>query len=291
VYGLSNAATDSDGGSHWGDAEVVVSLVAAVLLLATFVTVERRSAQPLLPMRILLDRMRGGSYLTMLCLATAMFGLMFFLTLFMQNVLGYSPLESGLAFLPFAAMTVGVSEIVARIVARTGPRTLLLAGAMVTAGGIAWFSALTERSSYVGGVLAPMVVTAAGFGLMWVPLTLTATSQVDPADAGVAASLLNTGQQVGGAIGLASLGTVVWTVVANRIDDQISAGQSVAAPPAAMVDQALAAGFSRGFLIAGGVTVLALGVVAALMRRPCPIDAGQPPPPGCPGTHWRRPRT
>jgi EmrB/QacA subfamily drug resistance transporter len=290
VYGLSNAATDSEGVSHWGDTAVVVSLVAAVLLLATFVMVERRSSQPLLPMRILLHGTRGGSYLTMLCLATSMFGLTFFLTLFMQNVLGYSPLESGLAFLPFAAMTVVVSEIVARIVARTGPRTLLLAGAVVTAGGIAWFAALTERSSYVGGVFGPMVVTAAGFGLIWVPLTLTATSQVGPADAGVAASLLNTGQQVGGAIGLASLGTVVWTVVANRIDDQVSAGRSVATPPAAMVNQALAAGFSRGFLIAAGVTVLALGVVAALIRRPCPVDPAQPPPPGCPGTHWRRPR-
>jgi EmrB/QacA subfamily drug resistance transporter len=285
VYGLSNAATDQQGVSHWGDIEVITSLAAAVVLLTLFVVVERRSAQPLLPMRILANSTRAGAYLTMLCLATAMFGIFFFMTLFLQNVLDYSPIQSGLAFLPFAATTIVMSEIVSNIVARTGPRTLMVAGGVVMAGGTLWFSRITEHSGYPGGVLGPIMITAAGFGLIFVPLTITGTSGVDPADAGVAASLINTGQQVGGAIGLAALGSVVWTVVANSLAAQ-TAGQT---PTPAMLNHALAAGFGRGFLIAFGLAVLALTVIAALIR-PCFVRPDQPVPVGCPGTHWRRPR-
>jgi EmrB/QacA subfamily drug resistance transporter len=276
VFGLSNAATDAHGRSHWGDAGVVIPLIAAAVLLAAFGVAEWRSAQPLLPMRILASRMRAGSYLAMLCLATAMFGIFFFMTLFLQEVLRYSPIQSGLAFLPFAGMTILVSEIVSGIVARTGPRRLLLAGGVLTAAGTLWFTALNEHSSYLGSLLGPMVITAAGFGLMYVPMTLTGTSGVDPADAGVAASLLNTGQQVGGAIGLAALGTVVWTVVAGSIRHQFAraggAGQArLAGPSGEMINHALASGFSRGFLIAFGVAVLALVTVAVLVRQRCDV--------------------
>ncbi|HEY7483005.1 MAG TPA: MFS transporter [Streptosporangiaceae bacterium] len=287
VYGLSNAATDQHGVSHWGDVGVVISLVAAVVLLALFVVIERRSAQPLLPMRILAHSTRAGAYLTMLCLATAMFGIFFFMTLFLQNVLAYSPIQSGLAFLPFAATTIVMSEIVSRIVARLGPRTLMVAGGVITAGGTLWFSMVTEHSTYLSGLLGPVVVTATGFGLIFVPLTIAGTSGVSPADAGVAASLINTGQQVGGAIGLAALGTVVWTVVSNNLKVQAAAtGQP---PSAAMLNQALADGFGRGFLIAFGIAVLALAATATLIR-PCWVRPDQPVPVGCPGTHWRRPR-
>jgi EmrB/QacA subfamily drug resistance transporter len=295
VYGLSNAPTDSHGVSHWGDAKVVISLIAAVALLAAFVVIERRSPEPLLPLRILAHRMRAGAYLTMLCLATGMFGIFFFMTLFLQDVLVYSPIQSGLAFLPFAVTTIVVSEIVSTVVARTGPRALMLAGGVMAAGGTLWFSLLTEHSSYLGGLLGPVVVTAAGFGLMFVPMTLTGTSGVGPADAGVAASLLNTGQQVGGAIGLAALGTVVWTVVANSIKYQVAASASLAhghlgAPSAGVIDHALASGFARGFLIAFAIMVLAFAVVATLVRQPCSVTGDHPVPVGCPGTHWRRPR-
>ena len=295
VYGLSNAATSSGGVSHWGDAPVVAALAAALVLLAAFVVIERRSPQPLLPLRIFSQRMRAGSYLTMLCLATAMFGIFFFMSLFLQNVLGYSPIRSGLAFLPFACTTVVMSEIVSRVLARTGPRPLMLAGGVLTAGGTWWFTMLTAHSTYLGSLLGPLVITAAGFGLLFVPMTLTGTSLVAPADAGVAASLLNTSQQVGGAIGLAALGSAVWTVVAGSIRSQtaqaVTAGHAhLAVPTAVMIDQALAAGFSRGFLIAFGVSVLALAAVAALVRQPCPVPADHPVPVGCPGTHWRRPR-
>jgi predicted MFS family arabinose efflux permease len=271
---------------------VVSSLAAAAVLLVGFAVIERRSAQPLLPVRILASRRRAGSYLTMLFLATAMFGIFFFLTLFLQQVLGYSPIQSGLAFLPFAGVTIVMSEIVSAVVARTGPRPLLLVGGVLTAAGTLWFSVLTEHSSYLGGLLGPMMITATGFGLMFVPLTLTGTAGVDPADAGVAASLLNIGQQAGGAIGLASLGTVVWAAAASSLRQQAAtAGQlGLATPPAAMLSHAYASGFSRGFFIAFAITVLALVTVAALIREPCQVTADQPVPVGCPGTHWRRPR-
>lgn len=278
VYGLSNAAADSSGVSHWADAKVVAALVAAAVLLTLFILNEQRSPKPLLPFRVLASRMRAGSYLTMLCLATGMFGIFFFMTLFLQDVLGFTPIQSGLAFLPFALTTVAGAEVVSRVVARTGPRSLMLAGGVFTCGGTAWFTMLTDHSGYASGVLGPLVITAAGFGLIFVPMTLTGTSGVDPADAGVAASLLNTGQQVGGAIGLAALGTVVWTVAANS------------ARHGETLDHALAGGIERGFLISFGVMTLALATIAVLVRQPCKVTEDQPVPIGCPGTHWRQPQ-
>ena len=287
VYGLSNASTDASGVSHWGDTKVIVSLVAAAVLLVSFVVIEWRSRHALLPLRLLANRSRSGAYLIMLCLATAMFGIFFFLTIFVQEVLGYSALRSGLAFLPFAAMMVVMSGIVSQLISRTGARPLMLTGTAVAAGGMYWFSQLTEHSSYLGGLLGPMLVTSAGLGMLFVPLSLVALNRVRGEDSGVASSLLNTGQQVGGAIGLAALGTVTWTAAANSIKHQAAAAAAAAARaghqlpaaghqlpagkaggsvPAAMLHQALAVGISRGFLVAAGIAVLAFVVVAATIR-------------------------
>ena len=128
VYGLSKTATGPDGVSHWGDAQVLTSLTAAVVLLVSFVLIERRSSHPLLPMRVLADSNRSGAYLIMLCIGTALFGLFFFLTLFMQNVLGYSAIRSGIAYLPFAIGVVIASTLASRLVPRIGARPLILAG-------------------------------------------------------------------------------------------------------------------------------------------------------------------
>src|SRR6185437_2677189 len=138
VYGLSNASTDQSSVSHWSDPKVMISLIAAAALLASFALIEIRSKHALLPLRVLADRSRTGAYLVMLCLATAMFGIFFFLTIFVQEVLGYSALRSGLAFLPFAVMVVIMSGVVSRLVARTGPRPLMIAGSAITAGGMYW---------------------------------------------------------------------------------------------------------------------------------------------------------
>ncbi len=218
-----------------------------------------------MPLRVLANRNRSGAYLIMLALATAMFGIFFFLTIFVQNVLGYSPVKSGLAALPFAAMIVVMSGIVSQLIARIGARPLMLAGGTITAGGMYWFSHISEHSSYVSGLLGPILVTSAGLGMLFVPLSLVALTRVRGEDSGVASSLLNTGQQVGGAIGLAALGTVTWTAVSNS-GHPLPAAKAGGSPPAAVLHQALAVGISRGFLVAAGIAVLALIVTVAMIR-------------------------
>ncbi len=272
VYGLSKAATGQDGISHWGDVPVVLSLAAAVVLLVSFVLIERRSSHPLLPMRVLADRNRSGAYLIMLCIGTAMFGLFFFLTLFVQTVLGYSAVQSGLCFLPFTAGIVTAATLASRLVPRIGARPLILAGAAAAAAGMFWFSRLTEHAGYPGQLLGPMLLTSFGLGLLFVPLSLVALHGVAEQDAGVAASLLNTGQQVGGAIGLAALGTIAWSTVAGHLrhaSAAIAAGQQPPEPAAQLTANALAAGFARGFLTSAGIALLALvvAVVAIRVRR------------------------
>jgi EmrB/QacA subfamily drug resistance transporter len=270
VYGLSKAATGADGVSHWGDPQVLASLAAAVVLLVSFVAIELRSSHPLLPMRLLADRNRSGAYLIMLCVATGLFGLFFFLTLFIQTVLGYSAVRSGIAYLPFAAGTVTGSALAARLVARVGPRPLIVTGTAMIAGGMFWFSRLTEHSGYLGQLLGPQLVTSLGLGLVFVPLSLVALHKVAEQDSGVASSLLNAGQQIGGAIGLALLGTVAWTTVADSVRTQLAhSAAAVAAgtpPPAPVYHHALAAGFSRGFLVSAALALLALLVALATIR-------------------------
>jgi EmrB/QacA subfamily drug resistance transporter len=280
VYGLSNASTDASGVSHWGDTKVLVSLVASVILLVAFGIIEARSRHALIPLRILANRSRTGAYVIMLFLATAMFGFFFFLTIFAQEVLGYSALKAGLAFLPFAVVIVVMSGIVSQLVSRVGARPLMLVGTAVAAVGMYWFSHISVNTTYVNGLLGPMLVTSAGFGMLFVPLALVALSRVRGEDSGVASSLLNTGQQVGGAIGLAALGTVTWTVVANNLKHQAAVAAEAAARAGhavtsvkpsgavqqAMLHQALAVGISRGFLVASGIAALALVVVIATIR-------------------------
>ncbi|RAG87233.1 MFS transporter [Streptacidiphilus pinicola] len=269
VYGLSKAATGADGVSHWGDTQVLAALAASVVLLVSFVWIERRSTHPLLPMRVLADRNRSGTYLIMLCIATALFGLFFFLTLFMQSVLGYSAIQSGIAYLPFAVGVVAGSALAAPLVARVGARPLILVGAAAVAGGTFWFSRLTEHSGYAGDLLGPLLATSFGLGLVFVPLSLVSLHNVAERDSGVASSLLNTGQQVGGAIGLAVLGTVAWTAVANSVRAQTAHAAAVrpgTPPPTSVYDHALAVGFSRGFEVAAGVALLALLIAIATIR-------------------------
>jgi hypothetical protein len=269
VYGLSKAATGQDGVSHWGDTPVIVSLVASVILLVWFVLVELRSSDPLLPMRVLADRNRSGAYLIMLCTGTAMFGMFFFLTLFVQTVLGYSAVRSGVAFVPFTAGIVTAAGLASQLMARVGARPLILAGATAAAGGMFWFSRLTEHAGYPGQLLGPILVTSFGLGLLFVPLSLVALHNVGEQDAGVAASLLNTGQQVGGAIGLAALGTIAWTAVADNLRNAsaaIAAGHQPPASPAQLAAHALATGFARGFGVAAGIALAGLLVALAAIR-------------------------
>jgi EmrB/QacA subfamily drug resistance transporter len=274
VYGLSKAATGADGVSHWGDAQVLASLTTALVLLVSFVLIEMRSSHPLLPMRVLAERNRAGALLIMLCIATGLFGVFFFLTLFIQTVLGYSPIRAGVAFLPFAVGVVIGSGLASPLVARIGPRPLIVAGSAMVAGGMFWYSRLTEHAGYASHLLGPTLVSSFGLGLVFVPLALVALHKVTERDSGVASSLLNTAQQVGGAIGLALLGTVAWTAVANSVRTQVAAaakaGQPVpkpgTLPPASIYDHALTVGFSRAFEVAAGIALLALLIAIATVR-------------------------
>jgi EmrB/QacA subfamily drug resistance transporter len=264
VYGLSNAATSPDGTSHWGDAKVVAALAAGVVLLAAFGVIETRSRHALLPVRLLRSRDRLGANLMMLGVGTAMFGVFFFVNLFVQDVWGYSALRTGMAFLPMTAAVLAASGAAARFVPRIGARPLLLAGAAASTGGLYWLSWVTEHGTYASGLLGPMLVTGAGFGLLVVPLSLVALARVAEADSGVASSLLNTGRQVGGSIGLAVLGTVAWTVVADNARAHAAAAGT--ASWQAAYRHALAAGFDRAFLVAAGIALLILVVAIAAIR-------------------------
>jgi len=278
VYGLSTAATSPDGTSHWGDAKVVAALTAGAVLLAAFASAEARSRHALLPVRLLRSRDRLGANLMMLGAGTILFGVFFFLTLFVQDVWGYSALRAGVAFLPLTAAVLAASAAATRLVPRIGARPLLLAGAAASAGGLYWLSRVTEHGTYAGGLLGPILVTGAGLGLLFVPLALVALARVAESDSGVASSLLNTGRQVGGSVGLAVLGTVTWTVVANSARAQATAAARAASPvssaPAAWTaalqaaahQHALAAGFDRAFLVAAGIALLMLVVATAVIR-------------------------
>ncbi|HEX3490210.1 MAG TPA: MFS transporter [Streptosporangiaceae bacterium] len=285
VYGLSSAATSPNGVSHWGDTKVVASLTAAVVLLALFLVIESRSKHALMPMRIFSNRSRSGAYLVMLCLGTAMFGMFFFLTIFVQDVWHYSALKTGVAYLPMVAMIMIMAAVSTQLVPRIGARPLLLAASAIATGGMFWLSRINEHSTYAGGLLGPMLVTAAGLGLLFMPVTLVSLSKVEDRDAGLASSLVNTGQQVGGAIGLAILGTVAWTVVANTARNSAEHAKAVAAAAAraghplpkpstaqlaqakaAIYDHALSVGFSRGFVVSAAIMFIALIATIILIR-------------------------
>ena len=226
--GVGDAGTDPRGVSHWADPKVAASLTAALVLLAAFVVIESRSRHALMPLRIFASRSRSGAYVTMLLIATAMSGFFFFLTIFVQDVLGYSALKASMAFLPFPGTLVVISGLVGQLVARAGARPLMITGTAATSGGMYWFSRIGVHTAYASGLLGPSLVTAAGLGLLFVPLSLVALTRVRDQDSGVASSLLNTGQQVGGAIGLAALGTVAWRAVADSARSQIAAAAAAA---------------------------------------------------------------
>jgi predicted MFS family arabinose efflux permease len=263
---------------------VLGSLTAAVVLLVSFVIIEMRSEHALMPMRIFDNRDRTAANIVLLCVGTAMFGMFFFLTIFVEHVWGYSALKTGIAYLPMVGVIMAMAGLSTQLVPRIGARPLLIVASVISTGGMFWLSRINEHSTYVNGLLGPMLVTAAGLGLIFMPATLVALSKVPDRDAGLASSLPNVGQQVGGAIGLAILGTVAWTVVANTFNNSVAAGKAAAAAAAKaghplhltaaqikagenqLYDHALSVGFSRGFEVSAGIMVLALIVIIAMVR-------------------------
>jgi EmrB/QacA subfamily drug resistance transporter len=240
VYGFVHAATDG-----WTDTATIASLAVGVVLLVAFLLTELRASSPITPLRLFADRNRSTAYLARLLLVAGMLGMFFFLTQFLQNVLGYSPLKTGVAFLPLTAMLFLASTLSARVlVERLASRALIAGGITLSTGALLWLSQLSETTNYLS-LVGPLLVFGLGNGIAFVPLTTAALDGVAPEDAGAASGLVNVMQQLGGSLGLAVLVTVFGTASTNAAR-HVRPGESAveAARHAFMV------GADRAFLVA-----------------------------------------
>ena len=255
VYGLSNASSHS-----WGSTSTLISLVSAVVLLTAFGFIERRSKEPLMPLSILKNRNRSGSFAMMLCIGIALFSMFYFLTQYLQNVLGWSPIRTGVGFLPMTAGIVVAAGLASRYVGKIGIRVPLLVGPAAATIGMLWITRITVTSSYLD-ILGPLVVIALGMGFSFVPLTLAAVSGVESNEAGLASALLNTMQQVGGALGLAVLATVA-------IDAANAKFQSLHQTTILARNVATTHGYTTAFLLAAGISFLGFLISLIVIRVP-----------------------
>ena len=255
VFGFSQAEPRG-----WTDAVTLGSLAAGLIVLALFAVIERRAAQPLLPLRIVLDRNRGGSYFSVLIAGAGMFGVFLFLTYYLQVTLGYSPVITGVAYLPMVAAIVISSTLSnAVLLARVGPKPLVPTGMLLAALGMVVLTQLGVHSSYAGHVLPALLLTGLGLGLIFAPSMNTATLGVGPADAGVASATVNSSQQVGGAIGTAFLNTIAISAAASFVSGK--------APSPSLASQAAVHGYTVAFWWAAAIFGLG-AVVAGLLLRP-----------------------
>jgi EmrB/QacA subfamily drug resistance transporter len=264
VYGFSNAASHSwHAPSTWG------YLVAGVILLAAFGWWQTRAPAPLLPLRVVLDRNRAGAYASILVAGSGMFGLFLFLIYYLQLTLHYSPVVTGLAFLPMVALIMASANL-ATIVAmpRFGPRPLVTAGMLIAAAGMAWLTRIGVHSTYLADVLPPLLVIGAGLGQIIAPSINTGTFGIAPSDAGVASASVNTGQQLGGSIGTALLNTIAASAAASYVAAHLSPATLVHGAPSQAL---LGLGFLHGTTTAFGwsAVIFVAGAVLAvtLMRR------------------------
>jgi EmrB/QacA subfamily drug resistance transporter len=261
VYGLSRAETDG-----WGAPLTITLLVAGAVLLIVFAGVERRVAHPLLPLRIVLDRFRGGAYLAIGLSGTGMFGIFLFLTYFLQESLRYSPVKTGLAFLPMIAALMATSTTSSGLLMpRLGPRLLVPAGLVVAAGGLVILAAqLSSDTSYPAVILPALVVIGAGLGIVFGCAMNTATYGADRADAGVASAMVNTCQQIGGSIGTALLNTIAASALTSYL---VSHGHSPAATAAAAVHSYVVAFWVSAAIFAGAAIVCGLVLPSGVLTQ------------------------
>jgi EmrB/QacA subfamily drug resistance transporter len=258
VFGFSNAETHG-----WGEPLTVFALVAGVGLLVLFVWLQAHVEHPLLPLRVVLDRDRGGSYLAIGITGAGMFGVFLFLTYYLQQTLGFSPIQTGLGFLPMSAMIVATATTATtKLVPRFGPRPLVTAGMVLAAAAMALFAQLAIDSSYTGHVLPALLVMGVGMGLIFAPAMSTATLGVAASDAGVASAMVNTSQQVGGSIGTAALSTIFTSAVTSYAT---SHARSPLLPA-----QAAMHGYTTAFWCSSAVFVVGAIVAAIVFRRGVP---------------------
>ena len=240
----------------WTSGRIIAGFIVSAVLIGGFLAIERRHADPLVPLRIFSNRSLAASDATLLVVAAALFGMFFFLTLYLQQVLGFSALKTGVAYLPLSLTIIGASAFASRFVDRFTPKPVLVAGLLISTGGFVFLTNVSGHGDYGTHVVPAMVILGAGLGLSFVPVTIAGTSGVAPEDAGLASGLLNTTQQVGGSLGLAILSSVA----TSRTTHALHSGVAVPA--------ALTHGFKGAFVVAGGLCAVgALFAIALLPGR------------------------
>jgi EmrB/QacA subfamily drug resistance transporter len=247
VYALVEAP---DAG--WGSAQTIGLLAGAVALLGAFIAIELRSAAPLVPFRIFRLRTLTGANVVGILTGASLFSMFFFISLYMQNVLGYSAIKAGLSYLPLAGTIIIAAGVASGLVTKIGFKPILAAGMGLIAAGLFWFGQISPDGSFVSDILGPSLLAAVGLGFAFVPQTIAAVSGVAEREAGLASGLINTSQQVGGALGLAVLATVAFPQIEDAAID------ASGAPTAAMLTE----GYADAFMVGAGIAVI--GVVAAL---------------------------
>lgn len=263
VYGFAYAQNHS-----WGSSTTVACLVAGALLLAVFIAIQIRAAHPLLPLRVVLDRNRGGSYLALGIVGLGTFGVFLFMTYYLQQTQGYSPSRTGASFLPLSAALVIAAAIVnARMVPRTGPRPAIAAGMALAAIAMGLLAQLGVHSSYAGHLLPALLLLGVGLGFVFAPAQDFATRGVKPSDAGVASGLVNATYQVGGSLGLALLSTLAATATSHYL-----AGRQ---PDPTLIAHAALHGYTTGFWWVAGFFAAGALVTGLLLRGRAPRPASQ----------------
>ena len=258
VYGFSNAATHD-----WATPSTYGFLAVGVVLLAAFAFWMSRASHPLLPPRVVLDRNRGAAYLAILIVGAGMFGIFLFLTYYLQDTLGYSPVITGVAFLPMiagVATSSNVSNIV--LMPRIGPKPIVAAGLVFAAAGMTWLTRIGPHSGYATDILGPIIVTGLGMGLVFSTAFNTGTYGVRPQDTGVASASVNTGQQLGGSIGTALLNTIAASATAGYLTSHLHG-----APTPALQQLALVHGYTTAFWWCAGIFLAGAVLCGSLMRR------------------------
>ena len=268
VYAFINVASHG-----WSSRVSIGAFALAALLLGAFLLIETRSSQPITPLWLVRDRSRSASYIARLLLVAGMFGSFFFLTQFVQEVLGFSPIKAGLAFVPMTGALFATSRLAPRLAARFGPKPLMIVGLLPVVAGMAWLGRLSTGTSYFPGVLIPMLLLGVGMGVAFVPLTMASLAGVPPKESGAAASMVNVMQQVGGALGLAILVTIYGTASKAAAAHPLI-GATVAEQARHIRVHGMAASFSAAAIF-DAVALIVIAVAIRMGRTAAPTAQSQ----------------
>jgi EmrB/QacA subfamily drug resistance transporter len=264
VFGFTEAAKSS-----WSSTATLISFAIAAVLLVGFVLLESRIANPLLPLRVVWHRNRGGSFLTSIILGAGITGMFLFMTYYFQQIQHYSPVKSGVSYLPFSGALIVTAGVTSTLLPRLGPRIIMTAGGLLSTGGMVWLTQLRADSSYPAMILPSFLVMAVGLGLVFVTLGNTSLTGVADHDAGVASAMVNTTQQVGGSLGVALLNTVFTTTVASYATNHRTSPFN----PLAQVH-----GYNVAFSVSAMLFVVSTLVTFLLIRKDAqpPVIQGEP---------------